>query len=1038
MKNFYCFLILILTICSLPISAHSKTFYVNASTGNNSNTSVQAQNISTPWLTVQYAIDNIDVLNGDNIVVANGAYAGFTLSKRLTIIGAWKGSNPTVNTVFNSVVFLVAPGGNSAERMVLKNLRVDGSGENGVDIRSSYVTLENVFVTNSVLSAVILNQNNLQDILIESCNLNTNNYSGIYFPSFASVNGFTLKNTTVNTNGYFGIAAFQRRDNPTEIKNVLITHCSFVNNNSANQVQGHTLYFEKLKNSVFDNISVVMPQGNIRIGININLLSRTDYSNISILNSRVIRSTEGSGIWVQARNDLLDPPALLDTVLIRGVVFSNCDTNIAFNRHINNMTVDKCDLSNYTRYALVNYTDQGGTINANNNKWKNGDTPDTTVLSSGFLVSSSNTITLMPSTDGIFVGMGIAGTGILPGTTVLSKTANSITMSSNATTTGISSPIGFAFNFATSTDLLRTALNYITTANPLPNAIVNQANVSFADLSSAIFGTSDGGTVYNLPSGLISGVTRIGKKLKLIGPGSGFLHSGSLTTFEILFVETDSFKMGSDFAVSSSLNNSIGGSSYVNESSSGQSGTTIIGDDNTLLLQGPLNAATKFIGGEKSDISFGGTVTTGLPAVKNGLRTLHINRTNGINLLDSLRIHKLLFLQNGIISLGAKNMTLDNNATIFSPFTATSHISTNGSGELRKDFTQSSPTFFNFTIGAGAYTPANVIFLKWTLNNTAYIGARVVNNKSSYNGCLSDYLNRYWIVNQNGFDSLSAGMSFSYVDGDVVGNEAAILGARFDGYLWNTYGPVNAAQNNFTTANLNSFGEFSGGGAGCLNSLFTEINTKVFLEGAYIGSSNMRTSLNTFGLIPLRQPYATPQYNYNGTEIVSSIPAGVVDWVYLELRVTESGAPVANGRRAAFVKADGSVVDLDGFSHVKLPGLPPGNYYIVIGHRIHLPVMSTGLEALSTVSSPYDFTNSLSKYYGGDAKSLGDGNYGMYGGDANRTFIVTAADYPVVTNNLLQQDYNFGDLNLNGTVTSADYFYITSNLAKSSNVPNYP
>ncbi|MEZ4690507.1 MAG: hypothetical protein R3A12_10125 [Ignavibacteria bacterium] len=49
------------------------------------------------------------------------------------------------------------------------------------------------------------------------------------------------------------------------------------------------------------------------------------------------------------------------------------------------MTVEKCDLSTYSVYGLVNYTDQDGTIQAANNKWQNGGVPDTTVISGGLL-----------------------------------------------------------------------------------------------------------------------------------------------------------------------------------------------------------------------------------------------------------------------------------------------------------------------------------------------------------------------------------------------------------------------------------------------------------------------------------------------------------------------------------------------------------------------------------------------------------------------------------------------------------------------------
>ncbi|MBK7160284.1 MAG: hypothetical protein IPH77_17555 [Ignavibacteria bacterium] len=62
----------------------------------------------------------------------------------------------------------------------------------------------------------------------------------------------------------------------------------------------------------------------------------------------------------------------------------------------------------------------------------------------------------------------------------------------------------------------------------------------------------------------------------------------------------------------------------------------------------------------------------------------------------------------------------------------------------------------------------------------------------------------------------------------------------------------------------------------------------------------------------------------------------------------------------------------------------------------------------------------------------------MYVGDANKSFIVSAADYTVVTNNLLQANYNQADINMSGIVSAADYSFITANLLRASNVPNYP
>jgi hypothetical protein len=169
------------------------------------------------------------------------------------------------------------------------------------------------------------------------------------------------------------------------------------------------------------------------------------------------------------------------------------------------------------------------------------------------------------------------------------------------------------------------------------------------------------------------------------------------------------------------------------------------------------------------------------------------------------------------------------------------------------------------------------------------------------------------------------------------------------------------------------------------------VNAKVFLQGPYF-SGSMSTALNCpcLGYLPLAQPYSGTPWNYGGTEAVSSgffaNHSYIVDWILLELRGGSSpgGAPL--GRRAAFIKNNGSIIDIDGSSPVTFAGLSVlANYYLVVRHRNHLSVMSASPIAVnfSTGRFEYDFTPGLSQYYGGDAASLWGGIYGMYAGDVN-------------------------------------------------------
>jgi hypothetical protein len=167
------------------------------------------------------------------------------------------------------------------------------------------------------------------------------------------------------------------------------------------------------------------------------------------------------------------------------------------------------------------------------------------------------------------------------------------------------------------------------------------------------------------------------------------------------------------------------------------------------------------------------------------------------------------------------------------------------------------------------------------------------------------------------------------------------------------------------------------------------VNLKAYLQGPYVTSSDsMKTSLLQQGYVPLKQPYGGSPWNYSGTDSVTSVPSGVVDWVLVEVRTgTSAASKVAT--RAAFIKRDGSIVGLDGVSPVAFANLAAGNYYVVVRHRNHLAIMTASAVALSSSSSLYNFTTSQNAAYSTDyglyppMKDLGNGKFGMYAGDVN-------------------------------------------------------
>ncbi len=210
--------------------------------------------------------------------------------------------------------------------------------------------------------------------------------------------------------------------------------------------------------------------------------------------------------------------------------------------------------------------------------------------------------------------------------------------------------------------------------------------------------------------------------------------------------------------------------------------------------------------------------------------------------------------------------------------------------------------------------------------------------------------------------------------------------------------------------------------------VFVQLQTKIFLEGPYNSTDHlMNENLNS--QIPLTSPYT------EDPRTVSSIPAGVVDWILVELRETPDGSPVIS--HSAFLYKDGRIVNDDATSGIIKLNTFENNYYVVIKHRNHLTVMSKSSVFLSeTSSAPYDFTTSENQFYGvGGAKELESGVWGMWSGDADASGVVDAGDRNSTWNNRNLSGYESSDVDLSGVVDAADRNITWNNRNKSSAVP---
>jgi hypothetical protein len=237
-----------------------------------------------------------------------------------------------------------------------------------------------------------------------------------------------------------------------------------------------------------------------------------------------------------------------------------------------------------------------------------------------------------------------------------------------------------------------------------------------------------------------------------------------------------------------------------------------------------------------------------------------------------------------------------------------------------------------------------------------------------------------------------------------------------------------------------------------LHSTKTFLIVKAFLQGAYNASLGRHKDVTpTWAAVlnanALNQPYNTAAFgNYNGGESVSAgfftSNAGnaldILDWVLLEIK---NSSNVLVARRAALLREDGKIVDINGDTLVTFNGLSSGNYYVTIRHRNHLGISGENLLAVSSktlgVTLPtstynFDFTTASDAAIFGTslAFKVVSGKNVMISGNANSNTTVRYAgpgnDPASIllflgssTGGIVNNVYSPNDVNMDGTVRYA-------------------
>ena len=197
---------------------------------------------------------------------------------------------------------------------------------------------------------------------------------------------------------------------------------------------------------------------------------------------------------------------------------------------------------------------------------------------------------------------------------------------------------------------------------------------------------------------------------------------------------------------------------------------------------------------------------------------------------------------------------------------------------------------------------------------------------------------------------------------------------------------------------------------------------RLFLEGPFSGFGTMSTNLTED--IPNRHPFGGPPWSFASDDSVTVVPVDAVDWVLVELRA-DTASETAVSRRAGLLDFSGYIRDIDGADSLRFDESPPGQYFVVVYHRNHIPVMSSAKVDLSSGIGGWDFTPSASAAFGAanPTKGLPDGSYGLFACDINADGQIIASDFNewLTSTKLGETGYLMTDCDLDGQVTASDF-----------------
>ncbi len=319
-----------------------------------------------------------------------------------------------------------------------------------------------------------------------------------------------------------------------------------------------------------------------------------------------------------------------------------------------------------------------------------------------------------------------------------------------------------------------------------------------------------------------------------------------------------------------------------------------------------------------------------------------------------------------------------------------------------------------------------------------------VSSKTFSNVTVSDFTNFTAGFEITGYiyNAFGAAVSNVYLSGlgsgniysDSTGYYRTIVDSGWGGTVKPQYGVYNFTPASRVYSNIHSFYSYQDFQQSSGNKY--SLSLKAFISGNSLSvSDTMSTALNYKNLIPLAPP---DSFSSNGAAFIykkkpcdaitgyflSQHPE-IVDWVVIELKTNKFKS---SDTVAALLTKSGRIISTTGDTLIPVKETS-GSYYVIIRHRNHVAIMSSSLIAPAISPVLYDFTTALSKYYGGAAKLIKAGLYGMFAGDANYDGIIDTLDFSKLEtdNKNAEEGYKTTDFNLSGFINSADFMLYAPN-----------